>query len=123
MTVQEIAQELVSLCQQGKDDEAQKKLYASNIRSIEPEGVPNHHVQGFEALEAKAKHFESMFEVHSVEVSEPLVAGNFFSVSFTLDSTHKESGQRTTMAEIAVYEVKDGKIVLEQFFYPLQPTA
>jgi hypothetical protein len=27
-------------------------------------------------------------------------------------------GQRGTMSELCVYEVKEGKITLEQFFYP-----
>jgi ketosteroid isomerase-like protein len=34
-----------------------------------------------------------------------------------MDTTHKPSGHRSTTSEIAVYEVKDGKIVKEQFFY------
>jgi len=34
-----------------------------------------------------------------------------------MDTTHRPSGNRSTMSEIAVYEVKEGKIVKEQFFY------
>jgi ketosteroid isomerase-like protein len=34
-----------------------------------------------------------------------------------MDITHRASGQRNTMQELGVYEVKDGKIVKEQFFY------
>lgn len=34
-----------------------------------------------------------------------------------MDTTHRPSGQRSQSSEIAVYEVKDGKIVKEQFFY------
>jgi len=34
-----------------------------------------------------------------------------------MDTTHKPSGQRNKMSEIGVYEVKNGKIVKEQFFY------
>jgi len=34
-----------------------------------------------------------------------------------MDTTHKPSGQRSQMSEIAVYQVEDGKIVKEQFFY------
>ncbi|MDX2304592.1 MAG: nuclear transport factor 2 family protein [Microscillaceae bacterium] len=120
MTVQEIAQELVDLCRQGKFMEAQEKLYSPNTRSIEPEGTPGNDVRGMDALKAKDKMFNSMFEVHSIDVSDPIVAGNFFTLRMTLDTTMKESGQRVPMEEIAVYEVNDGKIVLEQFFYPAQ---
>jgi ketosteroid isomerase-like protein len=37
-----------------------------------------------------------------------------------MHTTHKPSGQRSKMSELAVYEVKDGKIVKEQFFYDTQ---
>jgi ketosteroid isomerase-like protein len=34
-----------------------------------------------------------------------------------IDATFKPTGQRQTMTEMALYTVKDGKIVEEQFFY------
>lgn len=40
-----------------------------------------------------------------------------FAVHFAYDVTAKPSGQRFNMAELALYTVKDGKIVREQFFY------
>ena len=66
----------------------------------------------------KSEQFDQGFEVHSSEISEPLVYGNHFAIKYTLDSTMKESGQRMQMGEIAVYEVHDGKITREEFFYP-----
>ena len=123
MTVQEIAGELISLCRQLKFSEAQEKLYAQNIRSLEPEGTPNHDVRGMDNLKVKEEQFNGMFEVHGLEVSEPLFSGNFFSVRMVLDATHKESKQRMSLDELAVFEVSDGKVVLEQFFYPLQQSA
>ncbi len=48
--------------------------------------------------------------------SEPVVGGNHFSVAMGMDVTMK-GGERMQMDEIAVYEVKDGKIVKEQFFF------
>jgi ketosteroid isomerase-like protein len=40
-----------------------------------------------------------------------------FCVRFVYDITNKPSGRRMTMDELAVYLVKDGKIVREEFFY------
>ena len=37
-----------------------------------------------------------------------------------VDVTDKKSGSRFPMCEIAVFEVKDGKIVTEQFFFDQQ---
>jgi hypothetical protein len=75
---------------------------------------------GLEAILAKGKSFAEMFEVHGGTMSEPVVAGAFFSVAMTADVTPRAGGPRFTMEEIAVYEVRAGKIVREQFFYPLE---
>jgi len=54
--------------------------------------------------------------MHGGYSNQPQVAGNHFAVAMGMDVTMK--GQpRMTMDEIAVYEVKNGKIVKEQFFY------
>jgi ketosteroid isomerase-like protein len=36
-----------------------------------------------------------------------------------MDVTNKESGQRVQMREVGIYQVKDGKIVREEFAYAL----
>jgi ketosteroid isomerase-like protein len=38
-------------------------------------------------------------------------------VRYDFDVTAKPSGQRMQMSEMALYTVKDGRIVREQFFY------
>lgn len=120
MNTPEIAQRLVALCRQGAYETAQRELYADHVVSLEPAGTPGHRAEGLAAIIAKGKMFYDTFEVHGGSVSEPVVAGNFFSCALTADVTPRAGGPRFTMAEIAVYEVRDGKIVLEQFFYPAQ---
>ncbi len=74
-------------------------------------------MDGLEAIRQKGKQFADMVEeMHGGYSSDPLVAGNHFSVAMGLDATMKGVG-RTKMDEIALYEVRDGKIVKEQFFY------
>jgi hypothetical protein len=95
-------------------------LYAENAQSIEPpnaaeQGLQN--AEGLEAIKKKGEMFNSMVEeMHSGYCTEPVLGGNFFSVGMGMDVTMKGAG-RTMMDEIAVYEVKDGKIVKEQFFF------
>jgi hypothetical protein len=49
-------------------------------------------------------------------VSQPLIAGNAFTLTLDMDVTMKGKG-RMHMEELCVYEVnKDGKIASEQFF-------
>jgi predicted ester cyclase len=52
--------------------------------------------------------------MHSLKVSDPLVATNAFACTMTMDVTMKGQG-RMNMSELCVYNVKDGKIVAEQF--------
>lgn len=119
MKTQEIAEKLVNWCNQGEWQRCYQELYSPKIVSIEP-GGENPKVEGMEAVEKKGEWWEENFEVHSSSASEPTVADNWFSVKFDMDTTHKPSGQRSQMSEIAVYEVQDGKIVKEQFFYDMQ---
>jgi SnoaL-like protein len=117
MNPPEIARRLVELCRQGAYETAQRELYAADAVSIEPQHSPQPPAKGLEAIVAKGKGFLEMMEVHGGTVSEAIVAGPFFSLAMTLDLTPRAGGPRFTMEEICVYEVKDGKIVREQFFY------
>lgn len=80
-------------------------------------GSPMERTEGKEGVLAKNQQwFDSVEEIHSVEISEPQVIGTFFSITMKYDVTYKEHG-RMPMDELAVYEVKDGKIITDRFFY------
>lgn len=75
------------------------------------------HVKGIDALKQKGKEFnDSIEEMYGGYTSEPIIAGNFFAVTLGFEAKMK-GRDRMNMDEIAVYEVKDGKIVKEQFFF------
>jgi SnoaL-like domain len=118
MTTQEVADRFNELSQQGNYKQIQEELYADNAVSIEPataHGLQS--VEGLEAIKQKGEMFNSMIEeMHGGYSKEPVVAGNHFSVAMGMDVTMK-GAERSQMDEIAVYEVKDGKIVKEQFFF------
>jgi hypothetical protein len=120
MKIEPIANRLVELCRQGKFEQAQEELYASDAASLEPEGLPPGapgDATGLAAIREKGRQFQAAIEaVHGVSVSEPVVAGNWFSVAMTLDVTYKGRG-RTKLDEICLFRLRDGKIVREQFFY------
>lgn len=118
MDIQEIANRLVNMCREGKGTQALDELYAPNATSVEIKGWPNEVVNGVPGLKVKHEQFfNSLEEMHGAEISEPLVIGNHFTCAMTYDVTFKEHG-RAKIEELAVYEVADGKIVREQFFYP-----
>jgi hypothetical protein len=117
MNTQEVANKLVQYCREGKNVDAINELYDDNIVSKEMDGAPRGLITGKADVLAKTiGWYESVEEIHSGEISDPLVAGSHFTVTMDMDVTYKNSG-RMPMSEVAVYEVKDGKIVAEQFFY------
>jgi len=118
MTVQDVANRLVQLCREGRNVEAINELYDDNIVSREPEGSPMAgKTVGKEAvLDATNRWFDSVDQLHSVNISNPLVSDTFFACTMKIDATYKEHG-RNTMNELCVFEVKDGKIINDQFFY------
>jgi limonene-1,2-epoxide hydrolase len=74
-------------------------------------------VAGLDAIKAKSVAFQAgVEEFHGAVISEPIVAGNSFAITWAMDATFKGRG-RMTIEEVCVYQVKDGKITLEQFFY------
>jgi ketosteroid isomerase-like protein len=118
MTTQDVANRFNELAQTGQWDKIQDELYADNAVSIEPaqsQGLQT--AEGIAAIKEKGKKFgEAVEEMHGGYSNAPQVAGNHFSLVMGMDATMKGMG-RVKMDEIAVYEVKDGKIVKEQFFY------
>jgi hypothetical protein len=117
MTTKEIANRLAELCRKGEFEKAQKELYADNAVSIEPMATPafEKETKGLKGIIEKGEKFDSMVqEYHSLNVSEPLVADNSIAFLLSMDMTMK-GRPREQMSELCVYDVKDGKIVSEQF--------
>ena len=118
MTVTQIANRLAELCNQGDFEKAQRELFAEDAVSIEPNASPGFEkeTKGLSAILEKGKKFKSMVEeTHSYSVSNHIVAGNAIALALTMDVTMKGQ-ERSKVAEICVYEVKDEKIISEQFF-------
>ena len=101
--------------------EAQSDLFSDDVVSIEPESAMTpHFTKGKEAVMERGKQFAAMIEErHGGSCSDPVVGGNYFSLSMSLDATSekKRRGQAIIRQSICVYEAKDGKIVKERFFY------
>ena len=118
MSTNDVAKRFNELAQTGQWDQIQDELFADNAVSIEPAHSPGlQTVEGIDAIKQKGKQFGEMVEeMHGGYTNEPIVAGNHFSLAMGMDVTMKGMG-RMQMDEIAVYEVKDGKITKEQFFY------
>jgi ketosteroid isomerase-like protein len=118
MTTQEIANDLVALCREGKFAESGEKYWAQDVVSVEAgnPGGGDPVSRGIDAARGKGEWWANNHDVHSVEVEGPYVNGDQFAVRFKMDMTPK-GGERMSMDEVGVYTIKNGKIAEERFFY------
>jgi hydrogenase maturation factor HypE len=121
MTTQEVAARYYELACQNKWNEIHEIFHDEKIVQRESEnGRPpgiEAVTRGKTAVKAKSDAHRATIEaIHSRHTSEPLVAGNFFTTTLQRDVTYR-GRPRANSEEIAVMEVKDGKIVSETFFY------
>ncbi len=118
LTTQEVAARFHELAQQEKWFEIQHEFFAENVRSIDPPNSPYMgYAEGKANVRKKGEDFvKQITAVHRAYTTVPLVTGNHFAVGREMDITVQPHG-RIQFNEIMLYEVKDGKIVSEQFFY------
>jgi hypothetical protein len=122
MTTQEVADRYHALAKQGKWFEIQDELFADNVKSVEPESAPARYkylqsAEGKANVRRKAEKWVSRVEkLYTQYFTEPVVGGNYFALGWGVDVDVTGLGRRK-IDEIMLYEVKDGRIVLEQFFY------
>jgi hypothetical protein len=115
---EEVAARYYELAQRGQIHLIKQELYAESIISIEPQNNSNLPLltEGMEAYEKKEQQFYQMYtEIHGGFCLKPLVIACHFTCAMGMDVTL--NGERKIKEEIGVFEVKDGKIVKEQFFY------
>jgi limonene-1,2-epoxide hydrolase len=118
MSTEAIANRLIEICNTGDFEAAQKALFSKDAVSIEPHSTPafQKETKGLDAILEKGKKWSEMVEkTHDIKISGPLVGTNSFALTMFMDVTMKGHG-RSPMTELCVYNVKDGKIVSEQFF-------
>ncbi len=115
------AEKLVGYCRENNDEACLNELYHPDAVSVEAMAMPgadSAEAVGVAAIKGKHDWWNSSFEVHSANVDGPYLHGDDrFGVIFEIDATEKASGERNAMKEMAIYTVKDGKIVREEFYY------
>ena len=118
MTTQEVASRFNELAKQEKWFEIQDELFSDNVKSIDPSNSPYFgYAEGKTPVRKKGEEFVKRIEaVHRMFTTEPVVGGNHFAVGREMDITVQGFG-RIQINEVMLYEVKDGQIVSEQFFY------
>ena len=118
LTTQEVAARFNELAQQEKWFEIQNELFADDVRSVDPPNSPYFgYAEGKASVHKKGEEWVKKIQgVHGTSTTQPVVGGNHFAAGRSFDITTEGFG-RIKIEEIMLYEVKDGQIVVEQFFY------
>ena len=116
-----LGQAVVERCNARQEEALLEEHYAPGAVSVEAVEMPDgsREAVGRVAIKAKGDWWNNAHEVHRLKAEGPFVHGNRFHVIFDMDVTNKQTGERTQMREVGTYHVADGKIVREEFAYPL----
>lgn len=90
--------------------------YDDAVESLEPANSKiQPYTKGKANVKARAVYFTSIIEtVYSGYTTQPVIAGNLFSVGMGMDIQMKGAG-RMRFDESCIFTVNDGKIVREEF--------
>jgi hypothetical protein len=116
MSLQTVARQFVDWCNQGRNFDVMRTLYAPDIVSVEGDG---HETVGQAPVIQKSEQWGADKSFDGQAIRGPFFNGpNQFAVHFVHKVTPKATGQQITLEEVAVYTVNnDDKITREQFFF------
>ena len=115
--VKAVADKLIALCRQGKNAEAINTLYAEDVIGFEPAPANYHTTRGLVNIKENAKKWAAnLAKIHKSIITEPTIIGNYFAYGYAHDVEFKDRG-RVAERELCIYEVKNGKVIREEFFY------
>ena len=116
----DVARGFTALMAEGRFEEAGEKYWASDVTSVEtvdlPDGIPAV-VRGIEAVREKAKIWFGVSRIEDLKMDGPYVNGDQFTLLMDMVIVTRASGERRPFKEIALFTVRDGKIVEERYFY------
>ena len=99
---------------QSNDDEATLALYAADVESTEQGQAPT---RGLDSIRQKFAGWRSMVSDAHFEPRRVCVDGNTIVIEWVGDVTLSASGKRAQLHEVAIHEIRDGKIAREAYFY------
>jgi hypothetical protein len=114
----EVARQFTDLLRAGKYAEVEERWLAPGIESVEGHGA-SMAWKGKKNVLAKYRAWEADNEFVDPRIEGPWVGATGFAVKFVGHVLHKGTGERHPMEEIAVYTVRDGKVVREEFHFAL----
>jgi len=119
MTPLDVGNRLVELYRAERYLAPVDELFADEVVSHEPVasgGIRSLH--GRLAVRGSHADWLASFRIHDAMIEGPYPHGDDrFAVRMKFEVTESDTGEQRTLDEVTVYEVREGKIVVEEFFY------
>jgi hypothetical protein len=114
----DVARQFTDLLRAGKYAEVEERWLGPGIESVEGHGAAMSW-KGKKNVLAKYRAWEANNEFVDAVIDGPWVGATGFAIKFTGHVRNKSTGERHAMEEIAVYTVRDGKVVREEFHFAI----
>ena len=123
-TTAEVADRYVSAFRVG-DIDAALRLFAADVLRVAPlkAGDGPGELRGAQQIMDNSARLNADYQIHGVEIDDPLVRDDQFAVRFAFDQTHLPTGKRETAVKISLYTVAGAAIVREEVFHHTPPDA
>jgi len=118
--VQDVARDFTAMLRLGQFEAAGDRYWADAVASVEPADLPTGipaFVSGIEAARDKARFRFGTGRIDDLGIDGPFVTGDQFALFLDMLITDPASGSAQPFTEIAIFTVRDGRIIEERFFY------
>ncbi|AKS41197.1 SnoaL-like domain-containing protein [Wenzhouxiangella marina] len=114
----EVASGFIALWRAGEFRAAGEKYWAEEVVSIEPHDLSDGTAAvccGIEAVRAKTRRWLATHGIEDLSLDGPFITGDRFAIFADLIIAH--AGRRIPHSQIAIFTVRDGRIIEERHFY------
>jgi hypothetical protein len=118
--IDDVARDFTAMLRLGQFEAAGERYWADTVSSVEPTDLPAGipaFVSGIEAARTKAKSRFAGARIEDLGIDGPFVTGNQFALFLDMLITDPVSGDTQPFTEIAIFTVRDARIIEERFFY------
>jgi hypothetical protein len=118
--IDDVARDFTAMLRLGQFEAAGEAFWSPDVTSLEPEalsGAAPATVSGKAAARAKRRARFGAARIDELGIDGPFVTGDQFALFLDMLITDPASGEAKPFAEIAIFTVRDGRIIEERFFY------
>lgn len=118
--IDDVARDFTAMLRLGQFEAAGEKFWSMDVTSAEPTDLSRDipaRVTGIAAARRKIRARFAEARIDDLGIDGPFVTGDQFALFLDMLITDPASGSAMPFTEIAIFTVRDGRIIEERFFY------